>query len=178
MTTRERRQPFSPCTPPRRRGTPGCSSTPSPRARLYARPLVEAVAVGTVPRNQLTADLVRQLRSPQGPDACRPPHRDLGRREGDESGYDRQWNGETVVLGRRIPAGRCTRRAGWCSTRSIAQCHHLFDTGGEVGPDITGANRGDLDYLLQNILFPNAVIPNEYRATTVETRTGEPSPEW
>jgi putative heme-binding domain-containing protein len=53
-----------------------------------------------------------------------------------------------------------------------AQCHHLFDTGGEVGPDITGANRGDLDYLLQNILFPNAVIPNEYRATTVETKEG------
>ena len=41
-----------------------------------------------------------------------------------------------------------------------------------MGPDITGANRGDLDYLLQNILFPNAVIPNEYRATTVETKDG------
>jgi len=53
-----------------------------------------------------------------------------------------------------------------------AQCHRLFDTGGNVGPDITGANRGDLDYLLQNILFPNAVIPNEYRASTIETKDG------
>ena len=51
-----------------------------------------------------------------------------------------------------------------------AQCHHLFDTGGQVGPDITGANRSDLDYLLQNILFPNAVIPNEYRQTILETK--------
>lgn len=41
-----------------------------------------------------------------------------------------------------------------------------------MGPDITGANRGDLGYLLENILYPNAVIPNEYRATTVETRDG------
>ena len=40
----------------------------------------------------------------------------------------------------------------------------LFDTGGKVGPDLTGSNRGDLDYLLQNIVDPNAVIPNDYRA--------------
>ncbi|HAB15047.1 MAG TPA: dehydrogenase, partial [Verrucomicrobiales bacterium] len=49
---------------------------------------------------------------------------------------------------------------------------HLFDHGGAVGPDITGANRTDLDYLLQNILFPNAVIPNEYRASTFEVNDG------
>jgi putative heme-binding domain-containing protein len=56
--------------------------------------------------------------------------------------------------------------------RVCAQCHHLFDFGGAVGPDITGANRADLDYLLQNILYPNAVIPNEYRAATLEARDG------
>ena len=48
-----------------------------------------------------------------------------------------------------------------------AQCHRLFESGGVVGPDITGANRSDINYLLQNILYPNAVIPNEYRASTV-----------
>jgi putative heme-binding domain-containing protein len=53
-----------------------------------------------------------------------------------------------------------------------AQCHHLFDSGGQVGPDITGANRSDLDYLLQNILYPNAVIPNEYRQSLIETKDG------
>ena len=53
-----------------------------------------------------------------------------------------------------------------------AQCHTLFDTGGKVGPDITGANRGDLDYLLETIVDPNAVIPNEYRVTEIETKDG------
>jgi putative heme-binding domain-containing protein len=53
-----------------------------------------------------------------------------------------------------------------------AQCHTLFDVGGKVGPDITGANRGDVNYLLENILDPNAVIPNEYRATEIETKDG------
>jgi putative heme-binding domain-containing protein len=48
----------------------------------------------------------------------------------------------------------------------------LFGVGGTVGPDITGANRGDLDYILQNIIDPNAVIPNEYRTTIIETQDG------
>ncbi len=51
-----------------------------------------------------------------------------------------------------------------------AQCHHLFDFGGAVGPDITGANRGDVTYLLENILFPNAVIPIDYRVSTIEMK--------
>jgi putative heme-binding domain-containing protein len=41
-----------------------------------------------------------------------------------------------------------------------------------VGPDITGANRTDLAYLLETIVDPNAVIPNEYRTTEVETKDG------
>jgi putative heme-binding domain-containing protein len=38
-----------------------------------------------------------------------------------------------------------------------------------VGPDLTGSNRGDLDYILQNIIDPNAVIPNDYRAWNLDT---------
>jgi putative heme-binding domain-containing protein len=53
--------------------------------------------------------------------------------------------------------------------KTCQQCHTLFDTGGKVGPDLTGSNRGDLDYILQNIVDPNAVIPNDYRAWNLET---------
>ena len=56
--------------------------------------------------------------------------------------------------------------------RICQQCHTLFDAGGKVGPDLTGSNRADLDYLLQNIIDPNAVIPNEYRASTIEMKDG------
>ncbi|MFO1458400.1 MAG: c-type cytochrome [Verrucomicrobiota bacterium] len=138
----------------------------------YARPLVEAVAVGTVPRNQLTADLVRQLRSLKDPT--------LAARLTEIWGVMKETSPDMTAEVERV------KRLYWAGgsqpgdaprgrvvfNQICAQCHHLFDTGGEVGPDITGANRGDLDYLLQNILFPNAVIPNEYRATTVETKDG------
>src|SRR5206468_4295375 len=55
-------------------------------------------------------------------------------------------------------------------SRICQQCHTLFDSGGKVGPDITGSNRGDLDYVLQNVIDPNAVIPNDYRTSTLETK--------
>src|SRR5262249_43438263 len=41
-----------------------------------------------------------------------------------------------------------------------------------VGPDITGSNRSDLNYLLENILDPSAVIPNDYKATVIELKNG------
>src|SRR5439155_25305043 len=55
---------------------------------------------------------------------------------------------------------------------TCAQCHTLFGTGGKVGPDITGGNRASLDYLLENILDPSAVIPKEYAATLIELKNG------
>jgi putative heme-binding domain-containing protein len=54
--------------------------------------------------------------------------------------------------------------------RVCQQCHTLFDTGGKVGPELTGGNRTDLDYVLQNIIDPNAIIPNDFRTSTLETK--------
>jgi putative heme-binding domain-containing protein len=48
----------------------------------------------------------------------------------------------------------------------------LFGEGGDLGPDLTGSNRTNLDYLLHNILEPNAEIPNVYRPATVELQNG------
>ena len=55
---------------------------------------------------------------------------------------------------------------------TCAACHRLYGEGGAVGPDITGANRSDLTYLLGNILTPSEVIQDDYRMTTILTREG------
>ena len=44
--------------------------------------------------------------------------------------------------------------------RTCLSCHIMFGEGGKVGPDLTGSNRGDLDYLLLNILDPSGDIPD------------------
>jgi putative heme-binding domain-containing protein len=50
------------------------------------------------------------------------------------------------------------------------QCHTLFEPGGKVGPELTGANRSDLDYVLQNILDPSAVVGKDYQATVIRLK--------
>lgn len=41
-------------------------------------------------------------------------------------------------------------------------CHQLFGEGVAVGPDLTGSNRADLGYLLENVLAPSAVVGKDY----------------
>lgn len=78
---------------------------------------------------------------------------------------------KTFLTPAAVKAGDVNRgRAFFAQT--CAACHVLFGTGGTIGPELTGANRADLDYLLQNILDPNAFIGVDYQSTTVETKDG------
>ena len=52
------------------------------------------------------------------------------------------------------------------------QCHTLFGVGGKVGPDLTGSNRADLDYVLSNVLDPSALIGKDYLAHVIATTDG------
>ena len=45
----------------------------------------------------------------------------------------------------------------------------MYNVGGKVGPDLTGSNRRDLSFLLESIVDPSALIPNDYRAWSLET---------
>ncbi|MDB5353388.1 MAG: hypothetical protein JWN86_4635 [Planctomycetota bacterium] len=56
--------------------------------------------------------------------------------------------------------------------KTCAQCHTLFATGGKVGPELTGSNRADLDYILSNVLDPNALIGKDYLAHVIATKDG------
>ena len=49
----------------------------------------------------------------------------------------------------------------------------MYGEGGIVGPDLTGSNRGDLNYLLLNIIDPSGDIPDAYKMVTVTTNNGQ-----
>ena len=55
---------------------------------------------------------------------------------------------------------------------TCASCHKLFGTGGNIGPDITGANRSNLTYLLDNILDPSAMVAKQFRMSIIELEDG------
>lgn len=57
--------------------------------------------------------------------------------------------------------------------KTCRQCHTLYGDGEKVGPDITGTNRSDLDYLLHNVVDPNATVGKDYQAWSVMTAAGK-----
>ena len=56
--------------------------------------------------------------------------------------------------------------------KNCASCHVLFGEGRQVGPDLTGAQRTDLDYVLINVMDPSALVGHAYRVTIVELKDG------
>jgi putative membrane-bound dehydrogenase-like protein len=56
--------------------------------------------------------------------------------------------------------------------KNCASCHTLFGEGRLVGPDLTGAQRTDLDYVLINVMDPSALVGHAYRVTIIELKDG------
>ena len=53
-----------------------------------------------------------------------------------------------------------------------AACHKLYGEGAAIGPELTGSDRHNINYLLENIIDPNAVVPNDYRLTVLKMKDG------
>jgi putative heme-binding domain-containing protein len=53
-----------------------------------------------------------------------------------------------------------------------ANCHQLFGEGAAIGPDLTGAQRTNIDYLLLNLVDPSSSISRDFQMEVVETAEG------
>jgi putative membrane-bound dehydrogenase-like protein len=140
--------------------------------QAYAKPLLDAIAASRVPVKDLTADIVRQLRNVKDAAIQKQVETLYGAVRETSAGKKAQIERYRRIYwaGGSQPGNAYAGRVVF--NKVCAQCHTLFDSGGQVGPNITGANRGDLNYLLETIIDPNAVIPNEYRSTEIETKDG------
>ncbi len=56
--------------------------------------------------------------------------------------------------------------------KHCASCHTLYGAGGKIGPDLTGSNRKNLNYLLENIIDPSATVAESYRSSIFQLEDG------
>ena len=57
-------------------------------------------------------------------------------------------------------------------TQTCAICHTLFGSGAKIGPELPGSF-DDIDYLLLNIVDPDAIIGKDYQQVLVHTKDGQ-----
>ena len=56
--------------------------------------------------------------------------------------------------------------------KTCAACHVLYGEGGKIGPELTGSNRANLDYILLNSVDPSYDVPDAYKMVTIVTVDG------
>ncbi len=136
----------------------------------FAKALMAAVARGVVKANELPADIVRQLRAHGVKDINATLDKVWGVSRSTPEAKLKEIAKYKKLLEAKVNRPDNLPRGRALFQRTCAQCHKLYGEGGEIGPDITGSNRNNLDYLLTNMLDPNAEIPNDYRTTILRTK--------
>jgi putative membrane-bound dehydrogenase-like protein len=138
----------------------------------YALVLLDAVDKNQVPRRDISAFTARQLlaynnkglteKVNQVWGSLRPPAQE-----------------KTALLNRYkslVPpdalkkADRSHGRAVFA--KNCANCHTLFNEGGKIGPDLTGSQRANPDYILTKVLDPSAVVSRDYQMTILDLKNG------
>src|SRR5205823_9541557 len=116
------------------------------------------VAEGRLPREDISAFHARQVRS-FGDAAL---DRELARVWGEVRSTPadmKQLIGRyrQLLTAERLKAANLSR-GRQLYNQTCASCHVLYGQGQKIGPDLTGSDRHKLDYPLENIIDPTAVV--------------------
>lgn len=138
----------------------------------FAEALLEQVAAGKIPRGDVTVLHARQIRSFNNVKLTERLNSIWG--ELRDSPADKQQlitqlksqlTAEALQRGDKSQ-GRAT------FAKACGNCHRLYGHGGQIGPDLTGSGRQNLDYVLINLVDPSAAVGADYRLSTVALNDG------
>jgi putative membrane-bound dehydrogenase-like protein len=140
--------------------------------RLWARALVNAVENNRIPRTDLTAFIARQIYSLGDKELSTRIEKLWGQvRETPRekarliASYRQRLTSEALSIGDRA-------RGRTHFEKLCANCHQLFGEGTAIGPDLTGAQRTNVDYLLLNLVDPSSAISRDFQMQVIETGEG------
>jgi len=139
----------------------------------YAREFLATIAAGRASARLLDAAGVRrQLADLRDPETDRLLEKAWGRSVATSSDAKAEIARYKALLTPDFMAGADPAAGRALFARTCIACHTLFGTGGTLGPDITGGNRADLDFILGNLVDPSAEVGREYQLTTVRMKDG------
>lgn len=137
-----------------------------------AKGLLLAVKTGKVSRSQLSPFLARQMDTLKDKDVKALIKEVWGDINAPKADLEQRKAKFRSSLSAEALARADAAKGKFIFSATCGTCHRLLGDGQDVGPDLTGSNRGDLDYLLDNVLDPNAVIGKDYQLNIFELNDG------
>jgi putative heme-binding domain-containing protein len=135
--------------------------------RRYGRLLTDALARNVIPRSDVPPYAARQLRRVVG-----TPFTDVWGPVEQVAGEERAFARYRGLLNEATLARADADSGKAVYQRTCGACHMLNGEGGAIGPDLTGSNRTNVEYLLFNVLNPNGEVQDAYKAVVITTRDG------
>lgn len=131
----------------------------------FAQLMVQGVADGKVDRQFISPFLLRQMQT-LGNEALSAKVNELWpelkQLSADKKQKIETW--KTKLTAETLSAANASRGRVLFEA-SCAKCHRLFGSPMGIGPDLTGAQRSNLHYVLENTLDPSATLGEAYKMT-------------
>jgi putative membrane-bound dehydrogenase-like protein len=137
----------------------------------WSKKLLEYVANGKIDKRKITAAHARQIQLHADPELA-----DLLTRHW---GTIRESSADRLALMDRIRKQLEEKQltvdldnGARLFKTNCANCHVMFGEGGMRGPDLTGSDRKNVEYLLENMIDPSATVADTYRSSVLQMEDG------
>ncbi len=135
--------------------------------------VLDAIEAGQIDRNVLGAAQLRQIRNYKDRELTLR----LNKLVGKDAASANPAKDDLIAKWKNRLSSEALSHADLTSGQQVFRtscgiCHRLNGEGHTIGPDLTGAARDNIHYLLENILTPSAVLAEEYRQVTVLLEDG------
>ncbi len=137
-----------------------------------ARALLEALKNKSVAKEDLNAFTLRYLENANVPELNQWIKANWGGMKQTPESLKTSITKYTKIVQEAGPQASDIKRGHEVFKKTCFACHTLFGEGGKVGPDLTGSGRANLDYLMLNVVDPNALVANEYMVNVIKTKDG------
>jgi putative membrane-bound dehydrogenase-like protein len=136
----------------------------------WANALLDAIENGTVPRADVPVTAARQILALNDKGVTARLDKAWGKitvASKERAALVKKWK-ETLTEPALAKADPGRGRALFA--KHCAACHKMFGEGQTIGPELTGSQRANLDYVLENVLDPSAVVPREFQMVNFTTK--------
>jgi putative heme-binding domain-containing protein len=135
----------------------------------WSKLLLDEIKASRIAKESIAVDLVQQMRL----------HEDTELQERIQKLWGQTRASPEATLAKIEEVRNCLREAAGdfhrgqeVFSKKCAVCHRLFGEGGKAGPDLTGYERDNLNFMLPSVIDPSSAIREEFTQFQVLTDDG------